>query len=173
MHLSYRGLPMPLYDRSAAVAYALKYAAHANWFDYGAPYSNDCTNFVSQVMLAGGWTMVGDADDRKENSAWWYGRSWWAGGSYTWAAAHNFSKFIDKSSRGTICARDALEIGDVVQIADKDSHVHHSMIVTVLSKNGPLMSYHSHNTVNRDLKEIEDLYQGHSFLYWKIAKSFA
>jgi hypothetical protein len=29
------------------------------------------------------------------------------------------------------------------------------MIVTVLSKDGPLMSYHSHNTVNRDLKEIE------------------
>jgi hypothetical protein len=164
---------MPLYDRHAAVAYALKYAATFNWLEYGIPYSNDCTNFVSQVMLAGGWTMVGDADDRKENSAWWYARSLWFRASYTWAAAHNFSKFIVKSSRATICDRKDLEIGDVVQIAQEDGHVHHSMIVTVLSKDGPLMSYHSHNTVNRDLKEIEDLYQGHSFLYWKIAKSFA
>src|SRR5262245_56244109 len=50
---------MGVFNRSAAVAYAYKFAINANpdfpnldWI------RGDCTNFISQCMLAGGWPMV-------------------------------------------------------------------------------------------------------------------
>lgn len=168
---------MPLYDRSATVAYAVKYAITPNP-DY-PPFPNDCTSFVSQAMLAGGWTMVGGSfGDRKDDEAWWWGKSWWAQASYTWGGAHNYSRFVDKSGRGTICPRSDLAVGDVVQIA-KNGHVFHSMIVTAFmcstDGDGPHMSYHTNNTLNKYLGAIEASYpssDGFSFLYWKMAKSF-
>jgi hypothetical protein len=165
---------MPLFDRNAAVEYAVKYAITPNP-DYFPAYSNDCTNFVSQAMLAGGWTMVGGSyGDRKDDDSWWYGESFWTLASYTWAGAHNFSRFVQKSRRAAICDRGDLAPGDVVQIA-KDGHVFHSMIVTAIAVDGPQMSYHSRNTLHKALGEIEKSYpssDNNSFLYWKIARSF-
>jgi hypothetical protein len=168
---------MPIFNRSAAINYALRYALSPNP-DY-PPYSNDCTSFVSQAMLAGGWTMVGGSVfDRSNNDVWWWGKSHLTQASYTWGGAHNFSKFVSVSGRGTSCARGDLALGDVVQIAN-GGHVFHSMVVTWLgctpAGDGPFMSYHTHNTLNRDLGEIEGLYpsaSGFSFLYWHILDSF-
>ena len=46
------------FDREAAAAYARKWATGTN--PNYPRFDNDCTNFVSQVMLAGGWPMLGD-----------------------------------------------------------------------------------------------------------------
>jgi RHS repeat-associated protein len=43
------------YDRNAAVEYALQWAQSTNFVDYGLRFpENDCTNFVSQALKAGG-----------------------------------------------------------------------------------------------------------------------
>lgn len=168
---------MPLFNRSAAAAYAAKYALSPN--DCYPPFPNDCTSFVSQAMLAGGWTMIGGSYfDRQDDDAWWWGKSVLTKASYTWGGAHNFSKFVSKSHRGTACSRADLAIGDVVQIA-KDGHVFHSMIVTSIAcsdgGDGPHMSYHTNNTLNKYLGLIEAAYSatgGYAFLYWKISDVF-
>jgi hypothetical protein len=51
-------MPLALYDRAAAVAYARKWALSRNpaYYDYD-PLGGDCTNFASQCVLAGGGVM--------------------------------------------------------------------------------------------------------------------
>lgn len=169
---------MSKYSHWAAAAYAKKYALSPN--PSYTLFGNDCTNFVSQCMLAGGWTMVGGSFwDRKDNDVWWYGESSLSDASYTWGGAHNFSKFLGVSGRGAITARSNLAVGDVVQIAN-GGHVFHTMIITmagVCNKDGdgPFMSYHTTNTLNKDLGTIEASYpaaDGYSFLYWKVKDTF-
>ena len=169
---------MPLYNRHLAVEYAIKYAISPN--PCYKKYPKDCTNFVSQALRAGGWTEIGGSVfDRKDDGVWWYGNSVWSKASYTWAGAHNFSSFIKKSGRGTSCSRAELTLGDVVQIARK-GHVFHTMIVTggnacsVIdgSEIGPMMSYHTTNTRDKDLNSIEAIYPNDTFLFWKVRDEF-
>ncbi len=60
------------YNRQGAVHYARRFAHVANpWF---RPFPNDCTNFVSQCLWAGGWEMVGPPSvwNYNNDGAWWY-----------------------------------------------------------------------------------------------------
>jgi hypothetical protein len=169
---------MPMFNHAAAVAYAVKYAKSPNP-DY-PPFDNDCTSFVSQCMLAGGWTMTsGSFFNRQDDDVWWWGESMVTKASYTWGGAHNFSKYIARSGRGKLCPRADLVAGDVVQIAKPGGHVFHSMVVTALlcseAGDGPHLSYHTTNTLNKFLGTIEASYpaaDGYSFLYWKVARVF-
>jgi hypothetical protein len=168
---------MPLFNHAGAAAYATRYALSPN--PAYPPFPNDCTSFVSQCMLAGGWTMIGGSFfDRQDDGAWWWGKSTFTQASYTWGGAHNFSKFVPQSGRGSSGPRSDLAVGDVVQIA-RNNHVFHTMIVTSIasapSGNDPLMSFHTNNTLNKSLSQIEAAYSsagGFSFLYWKIADRF-
>jgi Putative amidase domain len=168
---------MPLFNHGAAAAYATRCALSPN--PSYPPFPNDCTSFVSQCMLAGGWTMIGGSFmDRQDDGAWWWGKSLLSRASYTWGGAHNFSKFVPLSGRGNRCPRNDLAIGDVVQIA-ASGNVFHTMIVTSMSSSpsgsDPLMSYHTTNTLNKALSQIEPAYSsanGFAFLYWKISDLF-
>jgi hypothetical protein len=71
-----------LVNYEAMVSYAYQY-----WNNYNGafrPYDNDCTNFISQAMQAGGWTYVGSGmSDRTDNHFWYYGDFTFTSG--TWA----------------------------------------------------------------------------------------
>ncbi len=164
---------MGRFNRAAAIKYASQYAITPN--NCFPPYPNDCTSFVSQCMLAGGWPMLGGSVfDRTDDTVWWWGKSLLTNASYTWGGAHNFSRFVALSGRGKICTRAELVSGDVVQIS-KSQHVFHSMVVTAIAcsegGDGPHMSYHTTNTSNKYLGVIEALYSGeeYTFLYWKVS----
>jgi hypothetical protein len=145
------GAAVQLYSGSAAAAYARKWALGTNP-DYPRD-GNDCTNFVSQSVYAGGWVMAGGScDDRKSDSAWWYGDSncWYPGvhRSYTWGGAQNFFNFVGASSRGSTAANISdLDIGDVLQVAHK-GHVGHSTIVTGKAGANLLVSYHTNDNLD-------------------------
>jgi hypothetical protein len=166
---------VPSYNRTDAATYAKKYAITPN--PSYPPFPNDCTSFVSQAMLAGGWTMIGgNVFDRTSDDVWWWGKSSFTRASYTWGGAHNFSRFILRSVRGRACKRDELTIGDVVQISS-GGQVFHSMVVTRAAAGGagPFMCYHTTNTFEKDLGMIEGSYSagaGYSFLYWKVKDVF-
>jgi len=71
---SMRPLTPGFYDRQAAATYARRYASAPNPA-FAQITGNDCTNFVSQALLAGGWPMIGgSAWDSTDNGAWWYGK---------------------------------------------------------------------------------------------------
>lgn len=165
---------MPLYNRNASSQYAIRYALRANP-EY-PPFENDCTSFVSQCLLAGGWTMIDGG--RKDGDVWWWGLSMWSKASYTWGGAHNFSQFLTASGRGKACAESELKLGDVVQCAE-NNHVFHSTLVTATGVlctadgDGPFLSYHTNNTLNKDLTTFKAAFKPSvTFLYWKIANEF-
>jgi Putative amidase domain len=172
------------YSRSAAAAYARKWAMTDNPA-YGRIEPNDCTNFVSQALLAGGWTMVGGScDDRKDNTAWWFkpmdcrwvgGRPWTTEvkASFTWGGAQNLYWFMKESGRGADVSDPMdLEIGDVLQMDMGTGHynagrIGHSMIVTDKSATDLFLSYHEDHHLDEPLSAIKSRYPSARWYPWK------
>ena len=150
-----------LFSGSAAASYASKWALSTN-SAYGR-FDNDCTNFASQAMEAGGWTMLtgsGYCDDRKEDYVWWfkpsgcvYGVCPWSwcpdvktvNASYTWGGAQNFFDFVKSSGRGTSVAKVSdLVVGDILQMDfGGGGHIGHTMVVTKKTAGNIYLSYHT------------------------------
>ena len=156
------------YSRSAAAAYARKWAMSDNPA-YGRIEPNDCTNFVSQALFAGGWSMVGGScDDRKDKNVWWFNpmECRWVGGrpwttevkaSFTWGGAQNLYWFMQESGRGVEVSDPMdLEIGDVLQMdmgagQYNAGRIGHSMIVTDKTADDLLLSYHEDHHLDEPL----------------------
>lgn len=74
------------YNRTNAANYAAQYVENRNTAYYEVP-GNDCTNFASQCVKAGGMSMTGNGGNYSNYNNW-YGGS--GGGSATWENAHQF-----------------------------------------------------------------------------------
>lgn len=171
------------YSRKAAAEYARKWALSDNPA-YGRIEPNDCTNFVSQALLAGGWTMVGGTcDDRKDDNVWWFkpmecrwvkGRPWLkeVKASFTWGGAQNLYRFMKQSSRGVdVYDPMDLEIGDVLQMDMGPGHynagrIGHSMIVTDKTDTELYLSYHEDHHLDEPLSVIRSRYPSATFYPW-------
>jgi hypothetical protein len=161
------------YNATAAVNYALTYV-----FNYNSSYrvysSNDCTNFTSQAMQAGGWPFD-ETGGRTEPTTWYYG-SFDFTTSYSWAAAHNFYLFFNQSGRGFMASyfSDLIK-GDMVQ-ADwgptPDGNISHSMIVDDVINGVAFVTYHSTNTKHRSLNDIAAQYPGTNWYGLLMYSSF-
>jgi hypothetical protein len=128
------------YDRSQAVQYA------AMWWSSFNPmfraFQDDCTNFISQCLWAGGMPM--EVTGRRDQG-WWYlgpNENW----SYSWAVAHSLRWYLDVSGRGEKreSARQ-LELGDVISYDwDGDHTWQHNTIVVGFDPDGePLVAAHT------------------------------
>lgn len=159
MNISYR---QNRYNRNDAVKYALSYALTPNPnFRYFASHGDgggDCSNFISQCLLAGGANM-----DFSSQKPWWYKRGYtraqdkW---SISWSVAH--SLYWTLKSRNelklpglkAIEAPDisSLELGDIIQYENKNGIIYHSGIVTDFTFDKgvklPLISQHSFDAMN-------------------------
>lgn len=157
------GLDMPTeepdptsgYNYGNMASYADRHWKRAN-SDYRV-YGNDCTNFISQAMRAGGWgTTSGSAMSRKDNSKWFYASFTWTT-SYTWAGAENWYWFANKHSKRTKMLSNVWHMAkaDVLQ-ADwkRDGIIDHSMIVTTRTSNEVYLTYHTPSTHNKKLSTI-------------------
>ena len=147
------GTSYDFFNRYKAVQYAIKWALSRNaaFPDYSLNHSGggDCTNFVSQAMLAGGWPISwGNHYDP---------RSWWSSdkdSSKGWSVAENFRWYLEKSSRARPCYEFELLWGDIVLILE-DGRTKHAMIVTDVKE--------SQSSDRRDTNPVKDIYVcGHS-----------
>ena len=144
------------YNYNKMVAYANKYWDHHN--DAYRTYGTDCTNFISQAMLAGGWEPAGGSlIQRTSNKYWFYGPAQ-IFTSYTWAAAENWYWFAKKHSHRTKILDNVwkLALADVLQ-ADwnrSSDNIDHSMIVTRKYRGTPYLTYHSGDTHNKSLTKL-------------------
>lgn len=149
------------YDRKRAVEYALKYALQPNTaFSFLGAHRDgggDCSNFVSQCLMAGRAPMSYDSV-----APWWYrgngGRedSW----SHSWAVAHSlywclkarYNKELPGLKALEVNDISLLEIGDIIQYENSMGKIYHSTIITGFTTdkggNHPLVSQHSFNAVN-------------------------
>jgi hypothetical protein len=146
-----------VYNRTNAVIYA-----HLYWTNYNPAYrsfSNDCTNFGSQTLYGAGFSTV--LGLYSSNNAWWYvvNPSWPSPGqSYTWAGAQNLYNFLKFKPRATQkTSWGPLQNGDII-FADWPSNgfgtIEHTMIVTGMTSNGPLLTYHSNNRYDNPLTVV-------------------
>src|SRR5699024_961161 len=80
------------YDRREAVRYAEHW-----WNSYNPAFEAfdvDCTNYISQCLLAGGAPMRGAPD---KGSGWWYQNNDW---SFSWTVAHSMRWYLSGSTQG-------------------------------------------------------------------------
>lgn len=149
---------------SAMADYATRYV-----FNYNPAYrsfSADCTNFISQAMYAGGWTMV--YGFYTSNSAWWYN---WLNQSRTWAGAHNWYFFARGSGRTSYLSNVwYMRLAHVLQMDfTRDGQIDHTMIVTMVGTSDLYLTYHSTNTLNRSLRSIIAQYPSAWYYAHKIS----
>ena len=140
-------------DRGQVRDYALRYALSPNNNYY--LWSNDCTNFVSQALLAGGWSE--NLGFYQSDGNWWYTGSVLIRASYTWAGAENFYRFARvESGRATRHANVYdLRVGDILQYKlTGAANMTHTMVTTGHSAGVPLLSYHTTNTKNKPFTSI-------------------
>lgn len=137
----------------SAAQYADTYAYNYNSNYLTTPNSEDCTNFVSQSLHAGGLPYINNGN-RTDNVSWYYDVLYTAGpiyyASYTWGGAANFARHWGTiKGTGLQNAYKTIEFdsaaaalndwhylwwnlydGDVVQLVDRNAEeAHHSMII--------------------------------------------
>ena len=129
------------YDRLQAVKYAERW-----WSEYNPAYKkfeNDCTNFISQCLRAGGGPMRGIPNRTK---GWWYQENNW---SYSWTTAHALQMYLQNSSHGLKARRvssvEELKLGDIICYDfEGDGRFNHNTIITGKDANGmPLVNAHT------------------------------
>lgn len=155
------GLTIPTYyNRYAAVQYA------RTWWNGKNPnypeFEDDCTNFISQCLRAGGAPMTG-APNRARG--WWITDGWKSGRrgggyyaretwSYSWAVANSFRWFLENSRTGLTTTRvqspSELQIGDVICYDFQgDGRVDHNTIVTSMVDGVPYIHAHTIDSADR------------------------
>lgn len=168
-----KGIKRKRYDRDAAKSYAEHYAEIGNNKEYPLFKDNDCTNFVSQVLHAGGMNMEGNIYNEQDN---WFCRTTNSSNLYdvslTWRSAKYFRKYwgndngvgCNKANKFiTITVLEALnnfenifeilDIGDVIQYGDpkNNNYPYHSQVIhakeynPVLNINDLFVAQHSVN----------------------------
>ncbi|AVH58955.1 hypothetical protein C4B68_27910 [Streptomyces dengpaensis] len=159
-----RGTP---YDYAAMATYAEKY-----WKNYNPAYrkfnavGGDCTNFVSQSLLAGGWKPV-TAVTPEEYDTWYYVAN---GQSDSWAGVNEWSWFTQTAHRTTPLANVyQMDVGDVMQADfDKDGSKDHTMITSYRSPSGvPYLTYHDADTYRRSASSIIASYPGAAYYAYR------
>lgn len=143
-------------NRQKAAVYARKWALSYN--PSYKKYDLDCTNFVSQAMLQGGWKEKFHVwVDYKWDTAWWYGGI--PTNSWTWSSAENFYRMTKALNRSTTAKYVTdLRVGDLLQYKNKGSStMSHSMVVTKKSGANIYLSYHSVNTLNKPFSALKNL----------------
>lgn len=167
------------YNREKAREYALKWAITANKAYYN--YINDggdCTNFVSQVLRAGGLEFVGSKENATSIKSWFYYSSNLPNRSSTWTAANPFNLHFGKEYKRAYNYReykieDALNnwddiyssiyIGDIVQYSRPNNIAFHSQAITDLIDNKTIYFSQHSNT-------IENFYKNGNLKYYLLGK---
>lgn len=141
------------YNREAALNYAIKWALgrNPNFYDY-SQLGGDCTNFASQVLLAGGAGM-----NYQPTLGWYYidpNRK-----SPSWTGVDFLYNFlISNRTKGPFAAETTpagVEIGDLIQLSYQAGRFNHTLVVTKLETTfgieGIYVSAHSIDRYNANL----------------------
>ncbi|WP_181349348.1 amidase domain-containing protein [Thalassobacillus sp. CUG 92003] len=147
LELSEEGEIRFTYDRRAAVRYA------ENWWDSYNPayqkFTDDCTNYISQCLRAGGAPMWGQPNRSK---GWWYSGNTW---SFSWSVANALRWYLSGSKQGMTAremeSAEELIPGDVICYDFQgDGRWDHNTIVVMKNSEGmPLVNAHTSNSRHR------------------------
>ena len=144
------------YDRERAVEYARRWALSRNplFYDFTGGGGN-CTNFVSQSVLAGALTM-----NPTETFGWYYASL--DDRSPSWTGVREFYEFMcglgdfpPKQERiGPFCnevMREMVQIGDVIQLGNARGEFYHSLLISGFEDGDILICAQSNDALDRPL----------------------
>lgn len=161
-----------MYNREAAVAYANK------WWNGRNPefhsFDVDCTNFISQCLLAGGAPMYGYPN--RERGWWMQGGTW----SFSWSVAHSMRWFLGGSKKGLTTTQvgspEELDLGDLICYDFQgDGRYDHTTIVTAKDGQMPLVNAHTYDAYQRtwDYKDSYAYSPNAKYLFFKVNDHFS
>ncbi len=171
------------YNRTNAVNYAYKWVYKRNNSYNFYAWLNDCTNFTSQVLSAGGMPYVINGLLWKyDTKNWYYSNTSNAEPSRTWWGANNFYKHgVNTSSKYSLASSFGnLNVWDILQADwDKNWSIDHSMVVTKktwTSTSQIFLTYHNSYDITADDRKDERLSDilssypttGSSYYWWKV-----
>lgn len=144
------------YDRTRAQEYARRWATGRNplFFNFTG-LGGDCTNFVSQCLLAGccvqnftpdfGWYYLSPEDRAAA----------FTGVEYFWNFMTGTPEYVSRNGGtgpfGRAVNLAQIEVGDVVQLGDRMGDFYHTLIVSGFRGAEPLLASHSNDVYDRPL----------------------
>ena len=139
------------YIRENAVAYARKYAFQRNPIFYTFEgIGGNCTNFVSQCVLAGSCVM------NFEPIYGWYYLSL-RRRIPSWTGVEFFYDFmlsnVGVGPYGVSADRNTVEIGDVVQLAKEDGDFYHTLIISKIENGDIYICANTNDALDKPLSE--------------------
>lgn len=176
------------YDRNAAVAYAKKWVSSTSqkrnpaWGNYTSK-GGDCTNYVSQVLNAGGipednagsvqwyWDNYNPPKTSSSRSASWTG----VGELYNYLVANKKGNGTKGPIADVNVAREKMEIGDVIQFdwGSNGSWDHTAVVVKaewqgwwIFKTYKIWVAYHDTDTPSKDLDELLKLGKARYIKIW-------
>ncbi|KZX21090.1 amidase domain-containing protein [Rathayibacter tanaceti] len=146
--------------RDAIVDYALKYAMQRN--PNYKTMDDDCTNFVSQALVAGGWKQVYGAQDDERA---WFGNNVFE--SRTWSTAQPMFDWGFHTA-GNFKYVTSFTPGDITFWVWSGSYsFDHSTVVTYVDSDGqPYFTEHTNDHVNKSLTAILSENPGAVYSNW-------
>ena len=141
------------YDRERAVLYARKYALVRNplFFSF-AGIGGNCTNFVSQCVLAGSCVM-----NYTPIYGWYYLST--NRRSASWTGVEFFYNFmIENVGVGPFGIEDTLEraeVGDIIQLQNEDGIFYHTVIISEIRDGEIYICANSNDALDKPLSEYD------------------
>lgn len=136
------------YNREKAVVYAQKWALGANpeFYHFGG-LGGDCTNFVSQCLLAG------QAEMNYSSNGWFYISSY--NRSASWSGVNFLQNFLLTKDRvgpfGEVKNLESLEKGDLIFLRQNPLRFNHSVIISKIENGQIFVCAHSDDSLDRPL----------------------
>lgn len=144
-----------MYDRNAAVAYAHEWAYGRNpkYYDFDG-IGGDCTNFISQVLAAGG-------SKQNYNANGWYYNSL-NDRSPSWSGVDELYNFLVSSHtvgpRAEEISLSGAMLGDIIQLGSDYSGFYHSLVIVNAAAGNILTAAH---TIDSDHRPLSTYNYGH------------
>jgi len=168
------------YNRELAVEYALKWATSSNskYYNY-IKDGGDCTNFVSQVLRAGGMEFLGSRETATSIKSWFYYSANLPNRSSTWTAAQPFHlhfgienkrahKYIEYKIIDALINWDEIYMnllpGDIVQYSRPNNITFHSQVITELMDRKRTIYFCQHSN------SIENFIKNGNLRYYLMGK---
>lgn len=166
------------WNYTTASNYALQWALSRN--PNYINFSNDCTNFASQALRAGGWKDTTSLNSTQDAS-WFYKSS--TNYAQTWSTAHGLKNRLTngyelgatklgKSFLGTgpEYLNNQIRVGDII-LADwtGDGRYDHTMVVTEVNFSSTLVSYHSTDRKNYSMSDVSSSSPNATFIVYHIS----
>ena len=143
------------YNRELAIQYAKRWALgkNPNYFHFEG-IGGDCTNFISQCLLAGGGKMNYD-----KYYGWFYINK--DNRSPSWTSVKYLQRFLlSNNSPGfvvKIMPIYKLQVGDIIQIRQNIHEFNHSVIISRITNNEIYVCAHSYDALDKPLSSYNAL----------------